>query len=52
MLLRTLLVLTRQHTTSRRTIMNYAQPPSPARAPPSPPTPDPLTSQFRLEQPQ
>jgi hypothetical protein len=32
--------------------MTYAHPPSPARAPPHPSTPAPLTSQFRLEQSQ
>ena len=32
-------------------IMTYAQPPSPARAPPTPLTPAPLTSQFGLERP-
>ncbi len=40
-LLRALLVLTRQHTTRRQMIMTYAQPPPPARAPPTPPTPGP-----------
>jgi hypothetical protein len=37
--LRALLVLTRQHTTRRQAIMTCAQPLSPARAPPNPPTP-------------
>jgi hypothetical protein len=32
--------------------MTYAQPPSPARPPPTPPTPALLTSEFRLEGPQ